>query len=310
MIMKHKKEHRSARIPYALFLLLMCVFLVSPLVCIGDDIIKDLDVDDDTIKVKSLEVSDHTIRIEQKEVLVVQETLLFNYTVYYHKVNSSGDQKPLSYNDTLYFWISSESTDVTIECQSLDIMFQRPVPTNVSMNLGENNLSIPINGNLLVNLSYSLSPPFDKKLVYKTYALEITISAEDYPWGSIPLLYDSLSDTYVSILGEQDTSFYFTLDFISPPSPSLWNMVSFILLGVVILLVLVILFILYRPKKDRMAKEPIESLELRKKLLMDILKTLEIERSKGKVPDTYYSVIKDDYKKEAVKVIQELEKRK
>jgi len=310
MIMTHKKEHRNARILYALFLLCMCVFLVSPLVCIGEDIVKDPGVDDDTIKDKSLEVSNHTIHIEQTEVLIVQETLLFNYTVYYHKVNSSGDQKPLSYNGTLYFWISSESTDVTVECRGLDIVFQRPVSTNVSMNLGEHNLSIPINGHLLVNLSYSLSSPFDKKLVYNTDAFEITISAEDYPWGSIPLHYDSLSGTYVSILGKQDTSFSFTLDFVSPPSPSLWNMVTFVLLGLVILLVLVLLFILYRPKKNRVAKEPTESLELRKKLLMELLKTLEIERSKGRVPDTYYSVIKDDYKKEAVKIIQELENRK
>ncbi len=298
MIMKHKKEHRSARIIHALFFLCMCTFLISPLVCMGDDI------------VKTLEVGDHTIYVEQKEDLNVQETLLFNYTVYYHTGNSSGVKKPLSYNGTLYFWISGKSKDVAIECQGLDVVFQRLVATNVSINLGENNLSIPPNGHLMVNLSYSLPPPFDKKLVYKTDALEVTIAAEDYPRGNIPIHYDSLSDTYVSILGAQDSSFSFTLDFVSSPSSSIWNMVTLVLLGLVILSVLILLFIRYRPKKDKIAKEPTESLELRKKLLMDILKTLEIERSKGRVPDTYYSVIKDDYKKEAVKVIQELEKRK
>gem|GEM_PF-1457558 len=296
--MKHKKEHRSARIIHALFFLCMCTFLISPLVCMGDDI------------VKTLEVGDHTIYVEQKEDLNVQETLLFNYTVYYHTGNSSGVKKPLSYNGTLYFWISGKSKDVAIECQGLDVVFQRLVATNVSINLGENNLSIPPNGHLMVNLSYSLPPPFDKKLVYKTDALEVTIAAEDYPRGNIPIHYDSLSDTYVSILGAQDSSFSFTLDFVSSPSSSIWNMVTLVLLGLVILSVLILLFIRYRPKKDKIAKEPTESLELRKKLLMDILKTLEIERSKGRVPDTYYSVIKDDYKKEAVKVIQELEKRK
>jgi len=298
MIMKHKKEHRSARIIHALFFLCMCIFLVSPLVCMGDD------------TVKTLEVGDHTIYVEQKEDLNVQETLLFNYTVYYHTGNNSGVKKPLSYNGTLYFWISGKSKDVAIECQGLDVVFQRLVATNVSINLGENNLSIPPNGHLMVNLSYSLPPPFDKKLVYKTDALEVTIAAEDYPRGNIPIHYDSLSDTYVSILGAQDSPFSFTLDFVSSPSSAIWNMVTFVLLGLVILLVLILLFIRYRPKKDRITKEPTESLELRKKLLMDILKTLEIERSKGRVPDTYYSVIKYDYKKEAVKVIQELEKRK
>ncbi len=298
MIMKHKKEHRSARVIHALFFLCMCIFLVSPLVCMGDDIIK------------TIEVGDHTIHVEQKEDLNVQETLLFNYTVYYHTGDSSGDKKPLSYNESLYFWISVESKDVAIECQGLDVVFHRPLATNVTINLAENNLSIPPNGYLIVNLSYSLSPPFDKKLVYRTDVLEITIVAEDYPRGSIPIHYDSMSDTYISILGAQDNSFSFTLDFVSSPSSYTWNMITLVLLVSVILLALILLYILYRPKKDWIAKEPTESLELRKKLLMETLKKLEIERSKDRVPDTYYSAIKDDYKKEAVKVIQELEKRK
>jgi hypothetical protein len=296
--MKHNKKSRSAGVIHALFFLFMCIFFISPLVCMGDDI------------VKTIEVGNHTIHLEQKEDLNVQETLLFNYTFYYHTGNSSGGKKPLSYNESLYFWISGESKDVAIECQGLDVVFQRPLATNVTLNLGENNLSIPPNGHLIVNLSYSLPSPFDKKLVYKTDSLEITITAEDYPRGSIPIHYDSMSDTYISVLGAQDASFSLTLDFFSSPSSYIWDMVTFVLLGLVILLVLILLYILYRPPQNRIAKEPTESLELRKKLLMEILKTLEIERSKGRVPDTYYSVIKDDYKKEAVKVIQELEKRK
>ena len=298
MIMKHKKKHRFARVGNALFFLCIGIFFISPLVCIGDDI------------VKTIEVDDHTIYIEQKEELTVQETFLFNYTVYYHTGSSSGSEKPLSYNDSLYFWISGDSKDVAIECQGLDVLFHRPVATNITINLEENNLSIPLNGHLLVNFSYSLPPPFDKKLVYKTNTLVITIASENYPRGSIPIRYDSISDTYVSILEKQDSSFSFTLDFVSSPSSLIGNMVFFVLLGLVILLVLILLYILYRPQKNKMAKEPTESLKLRKKLLMDLLKTLEIERSKDRVPDTYYSVIKDDYKKEAVKVIQELEKRK
>jgi len=298
MIMKHKKRHRFARVDNALFFLCIGIFLVSPLVCMGDDI------------VQTIEVGDHNIYIEQKEDLTVQETLLFNYTVYYHTGNSSGGKKPLSYNDTLYFWISGDSKDMAIECRGLDVIFHRPMATNITINLGENNLSIPLNGHLMVNLSYSILPPFDKKLVYKTDALVITIAAEDYPRGSIPIRYDSMSDTYVSILEAQGSSFSFTLDFVSSPSSSIGNMVFLVLIGLVILLVLILLYLLYRPKKNQIAQEPTESLELRKKLLMDLLKTLEIERSKGRVPDTYYSIIKNDYKKEAVKIIQELEKRK
>ena len=296
--MKHKKKHRFARVNNLLFFLCIAIFLAFPLVCMGDDI------------VKTIEVGDHTIFVEQKEDLTIQETLLFNYTVYYHTGNSSGGKKPLSYNESLYFWISDKSKDLAIECQGLDVIFHRPAATNITINLGENNLSIPLNGHLMVNLSYSLPPPFDKKLVYKTNALVITLAAEDYPRGDIPIHYDSMSNTYVSILGEQASSFSFTLDFVSSSSSSMRNMFFLILLGLVILLVLIILYILLRPKNNQIRKEPTESLKLRKKLLMDLLKTLEIERSKGRVPDTYYSVIKNDYKKEAVKVIQEIEKRK
>jgi preprotein translocase subunit YajC len=296
--MKFKREPILKRIALSLFILFMCLLLVYPFACISDDVIKTIEVDN------------HVISLEKGDNLVVDEEVLFNYTLYYHSSGSPDTQKSLSYNGSLYFWISDKSTDLTIECQGLDIGYIKQTATNVSINLAENNLSIQPNGYIRFNLSYSLPPPFSKELAYRTHAIQVIIISEDYPRGTIPLHYDSLTDTYVSSLKKQDSSFSFNIDFVSPPSCPMWNMFSLILLVLVLLLIITLSYFVYRPQKNKIEKEPIEALELRKKLLMDVLKTLEVERGKGKVPDTYYSIIKDDYKKEAVRIIQELERRK
>lgn len=296
--MKYKKKHGLKRITLPLFLLFICLFLFSPLTCFSDDVIKTIEVDD------------HNIFIEQGDSIFVVEEFLFNYTLYYHTEGSPSTQKLLSYNGSLYFWVSDKSKDLTIESQGLDIVYEKKTATNVSINLAEHNLSIQPNGHIRFNLSYSLSSPFFKKLAYRTHTLQVTIMSEDYPRGNIPIHYDSLTDTYVSSLKMQDSSFSFNIDFVSPISCSIWNMHSLFLLVIVILLLVIVAYLVYHPKKNKIEKEPTESLELRKKLLMNLLKTLESERAKGKAPDTYYNIIKNDYKKKAVKIIQELEKRK
>ena len=60
----------------------------------------------------------------------------------------------------------------------------------------------------------------------------------------------------------------------------------------------------------RLETEPADALQLRKRLLTDALKTLEVEHENKKIPDAYYQSIKSYFKNEAVRVLRELDRRK
>ncbi len=89
--------------------------------------------------------------------------------------------------------------------------------------------------------------------------------------------------------------------------PWLWFWLTIALIGIIIAMALA--RYLSKPRK-KMEKESIQSLELRKKLLVDALKTLEKEHDEGKIPDSYYESIKGDFKKQAVEVLKELDEKK
>ncbi len=89
--------------------------------------------------------------------------------------------------------------------------------------------------------------------------------------------------------------------------PWLWFWLTIALIGVIIAMALA--RYLSKPRK-KMERESIQSLELRKKLLVDALKTLEKEHDEGKIPDSYYESIKGDFKKQAVGVLKELDEKK
>ena len=78
----------------------------------------------------------------------------------------------------------------------------------------------------------------------------------------------------------------------------------------VVLLAILLVMTRRRGVRDRrLESEPAEALQLRKRLLTDALKTLEVEHDKKKIPDTYYQSIKSYFKDEAVRVMRELDRR-
>jgi hypothetical protein len=204
-------------------------------------------------------------------------------------------------------WFPEKSESLLIENYGIAIICHWENSTTVSINLSENQLSIQPNKDIKLNVSYSSPSPFFKKLMYKTRSLRIEIAGKEYPRGNIPLEYNPAEDKYISPLEPKDIPFTVEINFVSSSIPQ-WNSSSIFLLALVVILSFVIIFLL-RPKINRLEKEPDESLELRKKLAMESLKTLEKEREKGKVPDAYYNLIKGSFKKEAVRILRELEKR-
>ena len=113
---------------------------------------------------------------------------------------------------------------------------------------------------------------------------------------------DALKSTLISL---------FTLFFVQLSSEGTWGLLTVILGGLTLVFAVALLLVLLRRgKRDRaLEKEPVEALELRKRLLTDALKTLEVEHDNKKIPDAYYQSIKHSFKQEAVRVLRELERR-
>ena len=212
-----------------------------------------------------------------------------------------------SYNGTINIWAPS---DCKIECRGSSIDGNAH-DGMVDINLGANGLEIPSRGTLLLNISYTLKNNFEYTILYPTDLMEITIKAADYPRGNIPLKYGGNS-IYTSNLTalEKDTQIW--IEFIEQQSSENASSI-YIMAGVVAIFLAVILIafaVRRRGEEGILAKESTEALELRKRLLTDALKTLEIEHEKKKIPDAYYRSIKDYFKKEAIKVLREIDRRR
>ena len=212
-----------------------------------------------------------------------------------------------SYNGTIEIWAPSNSH---IECMGNEI--KGNAQNNVvEINLEENGLMIPSHGTLLINVSYALKGNFDYKVLYPTDLMTIALKTKDYPRGNIPLKYEG-NDMYTSNLTsvEKDTSI--SIEFVKQSAAGGMNAMSAVAGSVAILLAILLLAFAIRRRREEglLAKEPVESLELRKRLLTDALKTLEIEHEKKKIPDAYYRSIKDYFKKEAIRVLREIDRRK
>jgi len=238
------------------------------------------------------------IKIEKEEISIsdgkVVEKLFFASTLG-------------SYNGTISIWAFS---DYKIECMGHDI--EGNLNGNVvDIDLGENGLVIPSTGTLLINVSYTLKDKFEYTTLYPTDLIEITIDTGNYPRGNIPLKYEG-NDIYSSNLTslEKDTSIW--MEFIERQSSESTDNLSLIAGAVAIFFAVLLLAFAIRRRREEglLAKESIEALELRKRLLTDALKTLEIEHEKKKIPDTYYRSIKDYFKKEAIRVLREIDRRK
>ena len=214
-----------------------------------------------------------------------------------------------NYNGTLQIWAPYEKTEIKYEGNILEGKREGNI---ISLYLGDYNITIPFGENISIKITYSISDKFEKKFIYETDELEIQIHSEKYPRGNIPLVYKG-NNTYTYSSSQPfnpDESFW--LEFIVQKQKE--SNFSYLILGIAAIFLAVILigYIAFtaKGKGKTLAKESDEALELRKRLLMDALKTLEIEHDKGKISDVYYNSIKDYFKREAIKVLKEIERRK
>lgn len=267
----------------ALIGVMITIVLLMPL-CHGDE---------DEVKKESIIVESDKIIINND---VVEEEIVYKSIL-------------SNYNGTLKIWAPYEDTEIRYEGNILGGEKNGDI---ISIYLGDYNITIPFGESISLNLKYKFFDTFEKKFIYKTEEFSIQIHSEKYPRGDIPLTYmGNNSYSYSSTQPfEVDDSFW--LEFIEltqkeTDSTSLFFGIAAIFLAIILVGYMVIGM---KKKGKTLAKESDEALELRKRLLMDALKTLEIEHDKGKISDVYYNSIKDYFKGEAIKVLKEMERRK
>jgi len=208
------------------------------------------------------------------------------------------------YNGTLELWIPSDKYNVEYMGNELTGTLENSV---LSINLGEQGIVIPAGKNISLNVSYSIGNKFDYRVMYPTSEMELTINSGKYLRGSIPVKYEG-NGVYTSNITSLQKGDFILIEFAAEKETIGMSMIAGAV--AVIFALLIIAYILKRRGADGMlGKESVEALELRKRLLTDALKTLEVEHEKKKIPDVYYRSIKEYFKKEAIRVLRELDRR-
>ena len=180
----------------------------------------------------------------------------------------------------------------------------------VQFNLTAFDLRIPAGGLLQVNITAARSDNLERSVIYPTAHLTLTLDADDYLRGNIPLVYGFQQNMYTSDLHDVAPGRDILIQFAAASEHDTISFLTLILSSAVVVMAILLLLVLRWHGRDRrLETEPDDALQLRKRLLTDALKTLEVEHDNKKIPDTYYHSIKGYFKNEAVRVLRELDRR-
>ncbi|MGC9554619.1 MAG: hypothetical protein ACP5EK_04845, partial [Thermoplasmatota archaeon] len=182
-----------------------------------------------------------------------------------------------------------------------------------TVDLEAHGLSLPAGETLTVEVGYPLPRRLEYVVQYPTAVFTITLDTPLYPRATLPLAYHPESGLYQGTLHNLTAGREMTVSLLEAeggggePGPLTWAMG-----GAVGVLLLLLLLVLRRGgrRSRHLEKEPVEALELRRRLLTDALKTLEVEHDRKAIPDAYYQSIKKYFKQEAVEVLRELDRRR
>jgi hypothetical protein len=208
-----------------------------------------------------------------------------------------------AYNDTVDVWAPA---DATLTCQGIELTptWNESIAT---VDLAAHDLSIPAGGILTLTACYARDGDLVHRMLYDA-PITITVNSTAYVRSTVPLSYAGGSYTGTASLEDGDT---LTISF-TPAAADDGNTLLYLAAGLAvgILIGLAGIALLSRQRRDRhLEKEPVEALQMRKKLLTQLLKQLDIERDKGKIADAYYQSIRESFKEEAVHVMREIDRR-
>ena len=207
------------------------------------------------------------------------------------------------YNNTVDVWVPADTT-LTIQGIELGSTWNENIAT---VDLAAHNLSIPASGTLTLTARYARDGDVVHQMLYDA-PITITINSTTYIRSTIPLSYKGGSYTGTASLEDGDMV---TISFSSGDANE-ENTQIYLALGLAggALVGIVVMTLLRRQHRDHhLEKEPVEALQMRKKLLTQLLKQLDIEQDKGKIADAYYKSIRDSFKEEAVQVMREIDRR-
>lgn len=207
-----------------------------------------------------------------------------------------------TYNGTLEIWAP---VGARLTCQGVDLnpTWNGSIAT---VDLAAYGLAIPAGENISIIARFSRDGDVVHHLLYDATVM-VTVTSQAYVRGSIPLSFAQGSYTGMASLGKGHVV---TISF--APAGRDDDVMLYLAAGLAMgaLATGAALFLMYRQRRDRhLEKEPVEALEMRKKLLTQLLKQLETERDKGRIADAYYQSIKDYFKKDAMQVLREIDRR-
>ncbi|MBS3773198.1 MAG: hypothetical protein KGY55_03255 [Candidatus Thermoplasmatota archaeon] len=236
----------------------------------------------------SIAVSEEIIHVAGGEVTL---TVVFE--------SQTGD-----YNGTVAVWAPA---DAILTCQDVELQpsWNGSVAT---VDLGAHGISIPAGETVSVIVRYTRDGDIMHRMLYDA-TVNVTVDSDAYARANIPLSYAAGGYTGTATLTKGDVV---TITFTSEGGGDGGDGLLYLAAGLAVgaLIAGAIMYALRRQQRDRhLEKEPVEALEMRKKLLTRLLKQLEIERDKGNIADAYYQSIKDSFKEQAVRVMREIDRR-
>lgn len=206
---------------------------------------------------------------------------------------------------SLRFWIQQNTKETLkiIELQSGKELIPLVTGNIRACNLSAENLSLPPNESLTIQLTYYLPTTeqnFIKTLLYDTTIFTVTYKEADTQWNLFQgehLLYGTEGNNAIQIR-------------LYTPTEAPLNITMLVIVFLVVLIVLALLFLLLKRQRSKTKKSVVESeetLTTKKSLLLSLLKDLEKQYRAQSISDETYTKIKDEYKQQAVDTMKKLD---
>jgi hypothetical protein len=246
-------------------------------------------------------------------ISIISVLLLFNVTgaeeiaSTNHEITISTGEKAISVKEIITltgssdenielssFWIQTGADDIGLFVKGTSVLYNKTSENIYQANLST--LDIEMDSQPKLELRYNIdknSESFKKNLIRNT--------------SSIKVVFDDIT-LYTASNLMIDTGFTLSLYKPTETPLSMYLIIGVIL--IVILLVVVTIYALKKPKSTKIKKSIGESEELlstKKSLLMTILKDIEKQHRAKQISDDTYHKLKQHYKQEAVDAMKKLE---
>ena len=198
---------------------------------------------------------------------------------------------------TIKFWVSTEAHEVNVLVSNNEVQYE-PMGNN-EYRFDISSFNISKNSSIQLTITYVLNKDikeFEKILIYNTTDISVEFDENKIYSGN-----NIVSGTSFTLLLYEPTE-----------TPVSWYVIVFIVL-LVILLVVSTLYAFRKQKSSKInniASESEELLNVKKTLLMSLLKDIEKQHRSKQISDDTHHKLKNYYKQQAVDTMKKLEEMK